>query len=449
MRFVSIAVPRVISLTAVLLLHTSFVNAQIEPMPVTSPAVDTLTIEKVIAQVLRRNDRISAAGFMQLAAERKAASTGGWEDPMLMLGIENAPTSFDLDMDDMTMRMVGISQSIPYSGQSSLAKKAAKAEATAAQFELHSRQVDMVRAAKMAYADFYYRSNILKDISAQYDLMKLVIESAKSRLTTNQGSQAEVLAAQAEQWRIQTELYEADHMVDEARHMLNILRGADVDVVVSLAAPPATIIPPQLPDEWITEAFANSTELQTLSRKAEAYGLFGAASRRMNWPMFGVSASYGFRSGYSTDHTGLSTERDDMVSIGASVSLPIFSRSRNNRMAASMEAMQKSVGAESTLLKREIESKVRLLHLTAQHLEISVNLYQTNIIPADQEAFQSALAGYTANRVMFTDLLEYVQMIYKDRRMFNQFSNQFAQVSAEIQSLINDPKHLVEDEVIK
>lgn len=444
MRFVLMAVLRVVNITVfVLLLHRSVASAQAEST--ITFVVDTLSIGQTINDVLRHNDRIAAARFMQQAAERRAASTGGWEDPMLMFGIENTPTNFDLDMDEMTMRVIGISQTIPYSGQSGLAKRAALAEATIAMTEQQSMQVDMILAARIAYADFYYRTNILKDVSSQYDLMDMVIASAKSKLTTNQGSQAEVLAAQAEQWRMQAELYEADHMVDEARHMLNILRGAEVDRNIILPVPPAVINPPQKPDDWVAQALSHYPALQTLSQRSESYELSSAAARRMNWPMLGVSASYGFRSGYSMDHTGTLTERDDMVSIGASVSLPIFSRGRNNRMAESMQAMRSNIEAESSLMRREIESKIRLLHLMATHLETSVDLYANKIIPADQDAFQSALAGYETNRVSFTELLEYVGTIYKDRRMHSQYSNQFAQTSAEIQSYIEDPKLITPD----
>jgi outer membrane protein TolC len=438
MRFVVMTILRVVGVS-IFALSALYSNVLAQTEQTTPLRIDTLTIEQTINDVIRHNDRLTAAQFMQQAAEKKAASMSGWPDPMLMFGIENAPTNFDLDMDDMTMPMIGISQTIPYSGQSGLEKRAAKAEAAAALFDQQRMQVDMVLAARMAYAEFYYRSAILTDIGIQYDLLDMVIASAKSKLTTNQGTQAEVLAAQAEQWRMQTELYEADHMVDESRHMLNIMRGAEVDAVIAVPVPPSTITIPERPDEWIALAYSNTVQLQQLSRKSESYALSSSAARRMNWPMFGVSASYGFRSGYSTDHTGLSTERDDMISLQASVSVPIFWRGRNNRMAESMKAMQSSTDAEAVLLRKEIESKVRLMHLMVLHLQESVKLYANNIIPADQDAFQSALAGYTANRMSFTELLEYVQTIYKDRRMLSQFSSQFAQVSAEIQSYIEAP----------
>ena len=67
--------------------------------------------------------------YMEKAAEAKAKSAGAWDDPMLMVGVANLPTSFDFKMDPMTMKMLGLSQNIPYAGQKGLQKKAARAEA--------------------------------------------------------------------------------------------------------------------------------------------------------------------------------------------------------------------------------------------------------------------------------------------------------------------------------
>ncbi|MCM2272008.1 MAG: hypothetical protein NDJ18_05580, partial [candidate division Zixibacteria bacterium] len=78
-------------------------------------AADSLTIDQVISEVIKSNNRAEAARFMARSAEENASSAGRWKDPMLMFGIQNTPTNFDLDMDPMTMKMVGLSQDIPYS----------------------------------------------------------------------------------------------------------------------------------------------------------------------------------------------------------------------------------------------------------------------------------------------------------------------------------------------
>ena len=85
--------------------------------PAPAPAhIDTLTLDRAIAEVVARNDRLAAARFMEESARWRVSTEGVWEDPMLMFGVQNAPSNFDLGMEPMTMTMIGVSQNIPYSG---------------------------------------------------------------------------------------------------------------------------------------------------------------------------------------------------------------------------------------------------------------------------------------------------------------------------------------------
>ncbi|MCX6833822.1 MAG: TolC family protein, partial [candidate division Zixibacteria bacterium] len=96
-----------------------------------SQSADSLRLDQVIQDVIRHNNRVAAAQYMEEAAKAKVGPAGAWDDPMLMLGVANLPTSFDFSMDPMTMKMIGLSQNIPYAGQKGLQAKAAKAEAEA------------------------------------------------------------------------------------------------------------------------------------------------------------------------------------------------------------------------------------------------------------------------------------------------------------------------------
>jgi len=402
-------------------------------------AVDSLRLDQVIRDVIKNNDRIAAARFMEDAAEAKVGPAGAWDDPMLMLGVANLPTSLDFKMDPMTMKMIGLSQNIPYAGQRGLQSKAAQAEAGAAEEDRHAMEVDMAMTARYAFADLYYRSKSLCDLASQYELLKEVVASAQVKLTTNQANQDEVLAAEVELWRLQTQLLEAEHMVDEARYNLNILRGLDVTTLTPPLAMPALPDLPETPDNWLKSAKLHYPPLQKILRQSEAYGYSGAAARRMSWPMLGLSANYAFRS--STDME----KRDNMVGFQANISLPFLAGRQQKQMAVSMDAMRKGFDAEAVQKWREVEARLRLLHTTALHLVQTIDIYQNRIIPAAQDAFQSALAGYAANKVPYTNVLMFASGIYGDRMALNASSDQLARTMAEIESYTVDPKTLSSD----
>jgi len=399
-----------------------------------SQTTDSLRLSQVIQDVIKNNDRVAAARYMEQAAKAKVGPAGAWDDPMLMLGVANLPTSLDFKMDPMTMKMVGLSQNIPYAGQKGLQSKAAKAEASAAVEDRYAVEVDMSMAARWAFADLYYRTKSLFDLGAQFELLGDVVASAKSKLTTNQASQDEVLGALAELWRLQAQILEAEHMVDESRYNLNILRGLDVTSEVPPLAMPDQAELPEAPDDWLAAAKSNYPPLQKLFRQSEQYGFSSRAARRMSLPMLGLSANYGFRSSTEME------KRDNMIGFQANISLPLFAGRQQRQMAASMDAMRRGIDAEALQKWREIEARLRLLHITAFHFKESISLYRDRIIPADQDAYQSALAGYSANKVPYTNLLMFATSIYRDRLMLNQFSDELVRTLAEIDSYTIDPR---------
>jgi outer membrane protein TolC len=397
-------------------------------------APDSLRLDEVIRDVIRSNNQVAAARYMEAAAAAKVGPAGAWDDPMLMLGVANLPTSFDFKMDPMTMKMIGLSQNIPYAGQKGLQAKAAKAEAEAATEDRRAMEVDLVMAARYAYADLFYRTRSLDDLISQHRLLEDVAASAEARLATSQGSQEEVLGARAELGRSQAQILEAEHMVDEARYNLNILRGLDASSVISPLATPASIPIPPTPDDWLAAARRNYPPLQKLLRQSEAYGYSSDAARRMSWPMLGLTANYAIRSDTEME------KRDNMIGFQANISLPLFSGRQQKQMAASMKAMQREVNEESIQKGREIDARLRLLHTSAIHLEQTVDLYLKRIIPAAEDAFRSALSGYTSNRVPYTSVLMFATGVYRDRLALNQVSNQLAGTMAEIDSYTVDPR---------
>jgi cobalt-zinc-cadmium efflux system outer membrane protein len=411
--------------------------------PLCSQTVDSLRLEQVVQDVIHHNNRVAAAHYMEAAAKAKVGPAGTWDDPMLMLGVANLPTSFDFSMDPMTMKMIGLSQNIPYAGQKGLQAKAAQAEAEAARNERQGMEVDLVMTARYAFADLFYRNRSLEDLRLQNDLLKDVVASATAKLAANQTGQDEVQGAQAEQWRLQTQLLEAEQMVDESRYNLNVLRGLDATSEVPPLALPDQPEISKTPDSWLAAAKQNYPPLKKLLRQSEAYGYSSAAARRMSWPMLGLSATYSFRSSTAME------KRDNMIGFQASISLPFFAGRQQKQMAVSMDAMREGADAEAVQKWREVDARLRLLHTTALNLKQTIDIYRDRIIPAAEDAFQSALSGYASNRVPYTNVLMFATGIYRDRLALNQISNQFARTMAEIESYTVDPKSFSIDDATR
>jgi cobalt-zinc-cadmium efflux system outer membrane protein len=388
---------------------------------------ESLSVSDVIHQALRRNDRVLAARYMEDAAGNRVAPSGAWDDPMLMAGVANLPTSFDFKEDMMTMTMVGLSQTIPYAGQKGLQARAAKSESQAAAEERRFTEVDVAVAAKIAFFDLFYRSTIVADLMRQREILDQIVESATAKLRTNQAGQDEVLSAQAALWRLDSMILMAEERVDASRYALNSLRGADPESRIVLSARPFEHEVPGSPDTWIETAERTYPPVQALRYRSESYRLSAEAERRMRWPMFTLSASYGWRADTEME------KRGDMVSFYASLSLPLFKGRHQKDAALSMDAMGRGKEAEAAQMRRDIRSEILTLHERAVLLDERLDLYRNRIIPTAEDAYQSALSGYATGRTSFVALLDYALGIIRDSIEANEIENELAMTLAEVE----------------
>jgi outer membrane protein TolC len=417
-----------------------------EPDSVTHP--DTLMLDDVISQVVKNNDRAAAARFMEKAAYAEIGPAGAWDDPMLMVGVQNLPTSFNFSEDEMTMKMVGLSQNIPYAGQKGLQRNAARARAGAAHEESNQTILDLVAAARRAYYNLYYQRLSLGFITSQKNIQQDILSSATARLRSNQANQADDASAQADLWRIESDLLSTDQSVDAAENDLLVLMGSDpTEHLPQLVEPLFEVLNEPLED-WISRAELSYPPLKRLEYQGYNYRFLARAARRMRWPMLELEGSYGFREDPPPaamgegDPSGMSAGRDDMVNFQVNFSLPIFAGRQQRNMARSMDAMRQSFDSQYNQLRREVKSDLELLHSRAQRLSRSLMLYRERIVPADESAYKSAFAGYSANRVQFANLLMYAINIYRDKITANQIAYELASTLAEAQKYITNPDSL-------
>ena len=130
-------------------LFASAVAAAIVAMPVSAqrpsaPAAAVFSVEvdpdgdraaapalaSLVAEALKNNPELRAAAKETEAANQRVRPAGALEDPMLEAGLLNVPIQpFRLNREDMTMKMLGLSQKLPYPGKRALREQVAAKEA--------------------------------------------------------------------------------------------------------------------------------------------------------------------------------------------------------------------------------------------------------------------------------------------------------------------------------
>lgn len=132
--------------------------------------------------------------------------------------------------------------------------------------------------------------------------------------------------------------------------------------------------------------------------------------------------------------------RDNMVSFQMGLSLPIFAGRKQGAMARSMSLMRESTLSEAEQLWRDVSARLSVLASQADLLRRSLDFYRERIIPATEDAYRSALAGYISNRTSFINLLTYGVALYRDQITANALANQLARTYAEVERFTTDPR---------
>src|SRR5688572_1927823 len=118
-------------LTCLLAALAAAINAPLAAQTWTAASPRSSQLQELVAEAARNSPEIRAAGNERLAAQHRVSPAGALDDPMLEAGVLNAPlrSSDTFRREDMTMKMLGLSQKFPFPGKRDLRQDVAAKDA--------------------------------------------------------------------------------------------------------------------------------------------------------------------------------------------------------------------------------------------------------------------------------------------------------------------------------
>lgn len=356
----------------------------------------------LILEAIESNPEIQAAQRERDAAGQRIAPAQALDDPILEAGVINAPlASSTFNREDMTMKMIGLSQRLPYPGKRGLRKDVAAEDAQSAGYGYHETVNRVVRDIKIAYFDLGRTLEMTRLAEKNKLILEDFLRLAEDHYGVGRGNQADVLKAQTQ----------VSRMLDELLRLARERPSIEAELVRGLGRGAATAIPvpepPQLREETLSletlreAALTQRPQLLALqsiiARNEKALDL----ARKDYYPDFDVRLAYGQRNNMLDG-----TSRPDMVSLTVAVNLPVW---RENKLAPRVaETLAKRDQAQNLYLaqRNEVAANLRQQMALAEQNLKSARLYQTAILPQARLTVESALAAYQVNRVDFLTLLD-------------------------------------------
>jgi outer membrane protein, heavy metal efflux system len=355
----------------------------------------------LLAEAAQNNPDLQAARREANAARSRVSPAGALDDPMLEAGVLNYPVeSRSFKTEDMTMKMIGFAQRLPYPGKRALRRDVAEKEALAVESNLQELVNRVRRDVKVAYFEVGFVDESLRLAERNRRVLEQYLSIAEARYGVGQGTQADVLKAQTQVSKMLEELIK----LGRERPMLE----AELNRAAGRGAAPAAINPPPAQarevalrfDELRAAARENRPQLAAQQRMMDRNAKAVELARKDYYPDFDVRVSYGQRDNFQD------MRREDMISFTVAINLPVWRESKRDPRVAEAEAMR---GQASTMYQarlNELDAMLRQQVAAAGQSLKSVRLYETGLLPQARLTADASLAAYRVGRVDFFSLLD-------------------------------------------
>lgn len=354
---------------------------------------------QVITEVLANNSDLQSARLKWEAMRERPDIVSALPDPMLTYGywFQNVETRVGA-----MNQKVGVSQKLPFFGKRSLAADKAAQEAMLAMWEYQRLARELILRAKTAYYDLYRIDRSRDVLTAELDLLKPIVETARVRYEAGKVHQQDVLKAQVASTSLQNRLLTLTQQRESALARLNALRETPQDSPVNVVDQLAT---PALPDRQSVLAIARiyRQELRAAEVLIDRDEISVSLAEKEKWPDFTVGVDYTQIT--ANTFSNPPDNGQDAVMGFVSINIPLWfgklraqQREAEKRLESSREAR---VHAENNVF-----SEVQDAWFRAQVALDQVTLYTESLLPEAEQTFDASQAGYEAGTVSFIDLLD-------------------------------------------
>jgi outer membrane protein TolC len=353
-------------------------------------AEGVLTLDDAVRRALSAAPQVLAAQSALQSARDIAPSAGRLPDPEAIVGIDNLPVTtadaFSLSRDFMTMRKVGVMQSVPNAAKRSSQRNLASREVDLAEAQWVASRFVAARAAANAWIDCAIAAQSLRLLRARRQDLATPTAAITAAIIGGNRRVAEALAGETALARLDSRILELEQQLATRRAELS--RWVDDDSARELGSLPwqRDLEAASLALIQNVEAHAPLAPATAEIELARAQVQLAQAQRRPDWS---AELSYANRgSSYS-----------DMVSLQFRVGLPLFARHRQNPVIASrladLRTREAEREAEIRMHRAEIESLLAQWRSGRQRLQ----QYLDTLLPLAADQIRATTGAYGAGRV--------------------------------------------------
>lgn len=328
------------------------------------------------------------------AARAAAGAAGRLPDPKLRFGLDNFPVSgppaWRFGPESMTMATVGLMQDVPNGAKRRAERGRAAADISAAESGQAVEARNVRLAAGLAWVDLYYARRKLAALDEIAAALKPLHDAAPAQLAS--GSSRPAAALEADELTAALGDRRAELVAATAKARAELTRWTGEPEPEALGDPP-----PQTVDApGLRAALDHHPALLAYDAMGGQAAADLAAARADKRPDWSWELAYHRRD----------PMWGDMVSLGGTVSLPIFPGKRQDPAIAAKAASASRVSAEREAMRRQLRAQLDTdLADHAMHHDRMMRA-QGTLVPLARRKADLETASYAAANANLSDVLQ-------------------------------------------
>ncbi len=364
-------------------------------------------IEILVRRAMKHNPGLEAQRRKILAALEVPSQAGALPDPAADLQFMMLPMDGGLNADDALTKGVslGITQRLPYPGKLKLRKRKAERRIDVARTQLKAMESNLRgEVTGVSYHYALYR-RLLEINRKTQDALEAAAKGAAGVYASGNGSQTDVLLAQAAFTKNKADRKTLNRQLEVARARLDDLLGGPTDpALLDRIAIPEPGDPPRLnslvKDLQDTAPMVLKAQAEVAVRAEQV-----AIAKKDFKPDFLVGGRY--------RHKDMTMGGRDYLTAMVGITLPFFHR-KSRYQPALREAtyMRESAREQAGDVLNEARYMVTDAYQTGVQDRDVYALYKNGLLIQAKKAYESSLASYTVGEVDFTTMLRALTNYY-------------------------------------
>ncbi|WP_082897033.1 TolC family protein [Thalassotalea crassostreae] len=388
-----------------------------------------LTFSKAI-RIAQQNDPWLTGNIeKQRSVESMSQASYSLPDPQVSIGVGNlAADSLEFEQEAMTQFKVGITQMFPRGDSLSVKSEQLKIESEQYPLQRQDRKAKVAVTVGSLWLDAYKIEQTIVLVKKNRALFEQLVELAESNYSSAKGKtrQQDVVQAQVELIQLEDKLVQlslqqsqimgnlvqwvSDYSVEKAEAKNSTSNSSKFNIeqltlagdIPQLESNQQQIV---LANSWPKQEqlalyFVNHPSVLALDKKIHAAKSSIKLAKQKYQPEWGVTASYAYR-----DDDPMGNERSDLLSIGVTFDLPLFTENKQDKEVQSAVSQTQVIKTDKILLLRKMMSSFASSKGRFMSLQQRKSLFNEKLVPQVNEQIEAALMAYTHDDGDFSDVI--------------------------------------------